>query len=504
MRGTTSALAPYLQIGLVVWRSLGITEARWLYVALGSCFFIMVVGGGVLLEAGATTFSSLRAMVLNLFVVGLQISWVFAITVLMRLNTPMASRTVPHYVPRLRHTALALWLSICLLTGLLRGNSLGEFCFLGFSSGVLMLLLSTPARWPVQWCVLMALLVYAGSHSHQIGEWAIVKSPGSGMAIAVAFYLGMAWLVTRLVATKGSLYATLLSRYLLMQSATPGTEAAPQLPSQTWGPLGDFLRRGEHWLQFPWRLYLRRALALPVTQAAHRPQSALVLARAALGFGPGLHWVMQAFAALALGAAMLLLTVAVPWIGGSGSTPISDGWAVVIALASLAIAVTPILALSETLRETAAEQKLMLLLPGMPQGVELNRLMAIRHLRQAFAAWLLAAVCAAALSYPAKGELMVESFYLGTLVLLPMVVQDWARVQAPDAIRALGWLITALVAPAIGLAAVLWLHVPHSAVATLAVVYCLIALTVRWSRMARFASPMPAGRLPRKGSVDNV
>jgi hypothetical protein len=54
------------------------------------------------------------------------------------------------------------------------------------------------------------------------------------------------------------------------------------------------------------------------------------------------------------------------------------------------------------------------------------------------------------------------------------------------------------VAPAIGLSAVHWLHVPINAVAVAAVVCCGILLVVRWRRMPRFAQAFPAGRMLRK------
>jgi hypothetical protein len=146
----------------------------------------------------------------------------------------------------------------------------------------------------------------------------------------------------------------------------------------------------------------------------------------------------------------------------------------------------------------------MLLLPGMPRGHALNRMLAVRHLRHAFIAWLLAAVSAVALPYPNKDVLFIGSFYLGALVLLPMVITDWARIQPPNVMRAFTGLLLPLVAPAIGLGAVHWLHTPVDAVALAAVVYCGLVLAVRWRRLAAFAQAFPAGRLIRKEPVRNV
>lgn len=47
---------------------------------------------------------------------------------------------------------------------------------MGFSSGAAMLVIITPWRWPVQWCIFMALLVFAGSRSTEIIESTFVKA----------------------------------------------------------------------------------------------------------------------------------------------------------------------------------------------------------------------------------------------------------------------------------------------------------------------------------------
>ena len=500
MNPTTSfAMNPYVQIGKVIWRSLGITQARWLYVALACCFTLITVGGGISLKWGIAT---LLETAVNAFVVGLQITWVFVSATLIRLNTPTAARTVPHYVLRLRRGALALWLGICIITGLLEGKSMGGAIVLGFGAGVFMLLISTPWRWPVQWCIFMALLVFAGSRSHEIVESAFVKalfgSPTSWWGFALTCYLGMAWLVTRLIAANGSGFSALYSRVVQRENAVPGADTPARLPVHAFDPLVGILQMGWERLFFPWRLYLRHALALPRQPAGNMPQAAQVLARALLGMGPAVHWVMQVAAFLALWGGVLLVVVILPIAGGSGVSSISGGWAILIALGSLMAAVTPVLSLPETFRTTAPEQKLMLLLPGMPRGDALNHLLAVRHVRHALVAWLLAAVSVVALPYPDKDVWFVGTFYLSALALLPVVISDWSRIQPPNAMNALAGLLQALFAPTIGLIAVRWLGMPINAVAAAAVVYCGIMLVVRWHRLAQFAPAFPAGRLLRK------
>ena len=496
---TAFGLNPYVQISKVIWRSLGITEARWLYVTLACCFTLITVGGGISLKWGMAT---LFDTAVNAFVLALQITWVFVSATLIGLNTTTTARTVPHYAGRLRRAALALWLGICIITGVLEGKSMGGVVFMGFSAGVFMLVIITPWRWPVQWCIFIALLVFAGSRSTEIIESAFVKallgSPALGWAFAITCYLGMAWLVTRLIAANGSRFSAVFFRNQQIQNAAPGAETPARLRAQTLGPLVGVLWRGWQRLLFPWRLYLRHTLDQPLPAPQHASRAPQVLARSRLGLGTSVHWLMQVCAMLALWTLVLLVVVIVPMAVGAGAAAISGGWAVLIALGSLMAAVAPLLSLPETLRVTAPEQKLMLLLPGMPRGNALNRMLAVRHLRHAFIAWLVAAVSVVALPYPEKDVLFVGSFYLGALVMLPMVISDWARIQPPNAMGALPGLLLPLVAPAIGLSAVHWLGVPINAAAVAAVVYCGIMLVVRWRRLPRFAQAFPAGRMLRK------
>lgn len=496
--GTASTFAPYLQISKVIWRSLGLSKARWLYVALACCLTITAVGGGISWKWGMAALWEAAAIAA---VTSLQIAWPFFSMTLMRLNTPTVARTVPHYVGHLRRTALTLWLGICAVTGLLQGNSLTEACFMGFGAGAFMLLISTPWRWPVQWCVAIAVLAFLGSRSHEIVESdllrSIFSSPASGVAFAMACYVGMAWLVTRLIAANGSGFSALYSRVVQMENAVPGADTPARLPAHAVGPLLGVLQQGWQLLLFPWRLYLRRTLALPRQPEGSTAQAPQVLARALLGLGPNVHWLMQIGAMLVLWGTVLLIVVIVPTIFGPGVSTISGGWAVLIALGSLMAAVTPVLSLPETFRTTAPEQKLMLLLPGMPHGDALNHLLAVRHVRHALIAWLVAAVSVVALPFQGA-SVFVGGMYLSALVLLPVVISDWSRIQPPNAMNALADLLQAILAPAIGLVAVHWLDVPIDAVAASAVVYCGTMLVMRWRRLPQFAPAFPAGRLLRK------
>lgn len=482
MAGSTS---PYAQIGLAIVRSLGLQRGRWLWFWVASIVCIMVVGGGIALQWRWVALQGAAVAVLS---VSLPIIWIVLSATLMRLNTPSATRTVPRYAQHLRQVALASWLGMCLLTGLLEGASLGSIFFHAWIAGAWALFIVSARRWFFQWCFVCGALVFAGRHSFEIVESPLFKALAvpSGLWIAGCFFYGvMAWLVTRIITPKGSRYATVLSQALAQTHALPSSDGANKLSAELFGPIGVALSNGWHRLQFPWRWYLHRVLAIPPSPS--QPQPRQTLARALLGLGSGVHWVMQLCAALVLwsiaGAVMIFQ-------GG-----ITGGWALLVGLAGLMAALLPTMSLSEVLRQSAVEQKLMLLLPGMPHGAQLNRLLALRHLRHAFVAWLLAAAIGLTLPYPPKVVPLIGGLYLSALVCLPFVVANWACIKMPTAVRSLGWLLTGLVAPALGAAGFYWLDLPASAVVALAPIGCAALLVLRWSRLPHYPQAFPAGRL---------
>jgi hypothetical protein len=201
-----------------------------------------------------------------------------------------------------------------------------------------------------------------------------------------------------------------------------------------------------------------------------------------LGFGPVVHWVSQASFSLCFAVLM-----AVVWWFYQDSLleagrHTSSLTAFYVALISVTCAATSVLYIGDVLMRTQGEQKLILLLPGMPVGNALSRIVAERHLRQAFAAWIMATAWALVLPYPDTAANYVAAFCWGTLTLVPFIVQDWSNVRP-------------LLGPVIAWFALRWLHVPVWLVAVVAAGVCLIVLRMRWGRLAHFAQALPVGRL---------
>jgi hypothetical protein len=420
----------------------------------------------------------------------------YAFTTLMRLNHPVASRQVPGYVPALRRTVLAIWLIVCFISGLaesLNGFSLAGFFLFVFMSGATMLLISAPLRWPVQWFLFLVGLVWFLKHSYEFFAWgpinALVSNKAASLTFVTLVYAGMGWLITHLITNKGSAYASLFSRFLAAQHSErvvdkPDASSMPHLGP--WLKAYAILARGA---TLPWHRYTSFLLARP------KPGPGNAIARAELGFGPVVHWATQ----LSFSGGLALVVVAVWWfyagqlLDAEGRT--SPLTAIYIAIASFLCAATAPLYIGDVLMRTQGEQKLMLLLPGMPVGNPLSRALAVRHLCQAFAAWALANAWVLVLPYPDNAAIYVAAFCWGTLPLVPFVVQDWAKVRPPDAVHAIGTLVLTLLGPVVAWVALRWLHLPSALLAGMAIGICLLILHMRWSHLARFAQALPVGRL---------
>ncbi|OYT92510.1 MAG: hypothetical protein CFE43_07635 [Burkholderiales bacterium PBB3] len=484
---------PDAQIAQVLLRSVNPQDARWLYFAISCVVVLAVAGGGIASQWGT---AALIKSIIGLIIFCLQFVGVGAFTVLMRLNHSIPSRLVPGYVSALRRTAIATWLGVCLITGLagmLDEASWGQTLSQAFGAGAVMLLISTPMRWPLRWCIFMAGLVWFARHGDAIFNWAplhsLLMSRLGLLIVLVLIYLSMAWVVTRMIARDGNAYASVFSRFLGSQESQRTIDKPATLKLNHSSPWLQTFLRITQWVALPWMRYSRYFLAHPT------PGPSNALARGELGFGPLVHWVTQS--SLCFGFSTLLAVVW--WLypnllleEGAGATPLTVFY---IALVSVACAAISVLEIAGTMQISQGEQRLMLLLPGMPQGNLLSRMLAVRHLRMAFAAWPFATAWALVLPYPDNIAQYVAAFCWGTLPLIPFVIQDWATVRPPSADRAILSLVFAMLMPISAWAALRWLHLPVELLAAIAVGACLLVLRIRWSRLAHFAQALPAGRL---------
>jgi hypothetical protein len=236
--------------------------------------------------------------------------------------------------------------------------------------------------------------------------------------------------------------------------------------------------------QTPFRVYASWLLAHP------RPGQAHALARAELGLGARTHWVMQLANTGAIFLALTLAACGYELVWGNAWEVFSNP---VTLLGLGIITLVPLANWRIALRLTTKEQTLMLLLPGMPQGAELNRALALRHLRHLFVSWLAMAALAVLLPWPSFMRADALLLAVVSLPLIPLAIQDWSRV-APSAAKL--WLTVILAGP-------VWISVALVALHLYVSMYWLAALSLfafvattgwRWKKLARFAQAFPVGQ----------
>ena len=485
--------SPYAQIAQVLLRSVNPQDARWLFLVM-ACFVGLVV-----VSAGISTQWELAAVIKAIIgTIGfcLQFAGVAAFTVLMRLNHSVVSQLVPGYVVALRRSALVVWLLVCLLTGLagmLDDGLYSQIFVYAFMAGAFMLLISIPLRWPVRWCLFMVGLVWFLKQSAELFESGPLHALTMSRAVLTTFvtlvFAGMAWLVTRLIAEKGSPYAALFSRFLGAQNAERISDKPEALVFNKFSLWHKAYVHAAQWTKLPWSLYAGHVLASPKTG----PRNAL--ARAELGFGAVVHWVTQASFSLAFAMLLALVWWSKPHLLLVDGASMSAITVFYIAMASVACASTSVLSIGDVMLRTQGEQKLMLLLPAVPRGNALSRMLAKRHLRQVFAAWAMATAWALVLPYPESVAIYVAAFCWGTLPLVPYALGDWAAARAPQADQAMLTLALTLLGPVSAWAILRWFHLPVELLAAVAVSSSLLILRIRWRQVAHYAQPLPVGRL---------
>lgn len=486
-----SALAPYRQIGIAIGRSFFYKRAFWPYFAFACCavfvVFAVVADGPVMNKSAA----SMLKVGAGLFEASLFIYWVFFASQLMALNHPNVARLVPDYARYLRRTALLCWLLVSALAGALNVDSWQWWLFHAFAAGMLMLLFAAPMRWPLQWFLVVGTFAWLSRHLPEVLGWTLwsllPNSRDFQPLLLVALFAALGCLVARLIPDSGTTYAWIFSRFTGMR---PGdfSAVAHKLDPNIFGAAIARWTRWANALNFPLKHYVERMLRAPSQKPGH------VLARVELVLG-AVHWVTQAGLMLTLVGVASLLLITGSWLRATALPELLVQYSVLIAGLLLMIAVLPVIALRAVMLVSGVEQSLLLLVPGMPHGALLNRLLAVRHLRQALVGWLVAALVAVNLPYRGYDAAFTGSLYVIGFLSVPMVVVDWARIREPSGDRAIGWLLASAMPPILSFLAMHRFGVSGLTVGLVALATCVILTTYRWRRLAHFPQALPAGRL---------
>lgn len=469
-----------------VGRTLLTAQSRWAYVAMAFLNVMIIGGAGLALGGGLQQFVDTAASVL---IVNLHIVWIWFALRLLALNTPVAARLVPQYVPRLRVTALWLWASIALATSLLGGAFGGGLLWALLASATLMVFLVAPFRWPLQWSLATFVLVpFLVEHAVFILEEVLPRLQPWASGVIVGCLAVMGTVVRALIHPQGSKLAEFHLRSLQAngKEGKGASIAEPKLSDL--GALGQYWLAFAQWVSLPFRLYARLLLSHPRAETRH------VLARCELALSATYHWIGQLQLLLGLGLAMGL------WLAfKQGSAYLTSAalspYALLTAGLLMFIAVLPAASTPELLRQTRVEQSLQLLLPGMPRGNALSRKLAQRQLVQAYLAWTVAAVLASGLPFDKSDGPIAFSGYLAVLVLLPIVpTSRWAGLGRLSAFKGLLGLAVLVVVGGGIFAMQYYCHAQPVALLAAACSASLALLNWRWMQVKRHPQAFPAGR----------
>jgi len=481
------------QILLAFWRQSNADSSRW---ARASFYGVVLAGLGVALwfMPVVQVRIAIACTVLVLASFGL---WVLLLVNLLQQNHPTSARLVPGHLRRLRQATLIAWLLIGAAQGVLAWWALAghvplpPLVLAAAAVGVCAAWGQRHWLWAVALYMAPFFVVPLHLHEHLAPQWhALVDlwqlQPWGWLA------LGLVVLGALLVRVYGSGDASHRAAYekrqrmlKLARSGMTGNRAGI-------AALGRF---GE-WFAWPVDTLAASWLSRLLARAQPKQASlANVMARAELVLHGLQHWLRHG-ASVGLTLLCVGLGCALAFgLLGVASGPFFSSATFGIAFGLGIAGFNPGFALRNMLWHTRREQALLVLLPGMPQGRQLNRAVAFVQLRHFLLAWGLTSLLLGGLAL-LTGNSSVLSMSIASL---PLGVLNLTR--APATLRAptpwttsrplLGFFL--LNAVLWGLCA--WLSGLVWLLAGISLALSAALLTWRWRVLAQAPSALPAGRL---------
>lgn len=436
-----------------------------------------------------------------LAVAALCLLWWMAFVRLLMQNHPTVARLVPGQLRRLREVAAALLVGVALPCGtVLWWISGGSWLIWTLLCMFALLVIAVTARAPWIWVVCWMAPTFYRLWSETALWQAVLEGLRAGHAdrpllqatgLMLIMMLALCGLFSSGGAAHQRRWAGEQEMRLSLKDPALGAGAMTRLMAR-W-PVLRWVAVPFCWLRTLWR---RRLLATA------RPTATSALARAELVTLQGSHWTMVVGPTL-----LLLLLVAVVATAIATTAGADVGRALRNALGGMSIGLMGLL-MSPAFGGSAAvqykrrrEQALLLLLPGMPRGDDLNRRLARRAMAQHVLCWALAVSVMLAVQWllpSGKGGRVMLSWGLSyAAVCLPLGLllwRDWSRhgVQrgAWTALLALGVIVT--------IAAVGWLvqnSVERAWIAlAVSAVVTVVLMVWRWPFLRHSRTFWPVGR----------
>ena len=424
--------------------------------------------------------------------------WGLQIGGALRYNHPQHVRLVPGYLAAQKRVAVALWLVLACLQGLIvwrvatvvPADALPGFLrilFLAFVVGAVGLIgVAITVRWSwfplALWVIAEGLFRYLRPVNDVAlaGQSVLLEYPYvSGMLVLVA----LGWLLTHSILGDGSAahqaqYARRAQISLLMKQ-DPTQRGLSTLMAGS---------KVSKWLfYYPYLQYLQWQLQ----RAEATPRS--VMARLDLGIAGNSHWVLQLsnFVWLAaLASAGVAFSQAV-W---------GLGWGAIFQYGAvggfmIGAAIGEPMNLYNSMLRSQRGQGLLVLLPGVPNGIQLNQALAKGHLVRLVLSWIALAAILAVFSWAEGARTFSWLVWLGYLPMLPLALKDWSKVRVLTGTRALfnamkyctGLLVVTLMHS--------YFDIPFMWIAPASITAFALHTIWRWRKLATYPQALPTGRL---------
>lgn len=420
-------------------------------------------------------------------------TWGAAVTALLAQNDPLSARLVPGQLRRLRETTVGTFLFLATACGALLGAFFGYTQVFIMIVAVLMLGIAFCLRWPLLWGLWGApwlLVPFQAKPPIQATVEALVvwhdHQPFTQAAVIMGTCCAGLW---PLFLAGGERHDRSWRRTLRV-NAPMSTQGAVR-PARPNGLL-DALQRISQWAEPLWREHLIRTA---------RPTPASVVARAELAALRSQHWsVTASITPLIFGAVVVgELAVMARWPDQASQVLHSALPGVSIGLMMTMMA--PHFALAKTLHQTRREQVLLALLPGMPRGEAMNRMLAKRLMWHHVATWsagvamiVLVATLAPDVDLWQAQPLLGLDVAAAVLPAGLLAWPDWSRQPQPSGARTT--LLTLILLTGMALCAAArshWAFSPWWLVLGSAALTCA-AGAWRWRGLRRMAPFWPVGR----------
>ena len=415
-------------------------------------------------------------------------------------NHPQHVRLVPGYLSVQKRVAVVLWLVSAFLQGLIvwrvatlmPADALPGFLrtlFLAFLVGAVALIgVAMTVRWV--WFLLALWLLAEGLFRYLCpvvdvasgGHWVLLEYPYvSGLLVLVA----LGWLLTRAILGDGS--AAHRAQYARRAQISRLMKQDPTQKGITAFMAGSKLSTWLLPLHYPYLQYLQWQLK----HAQSTPRSAM--ARLEIGLVGNSHWVHQLTNVvwyLVLMALALAFTHAV-W--GMGWDAVFSSGAVggFVILAGFC----PLADLHNSMLRSQRGQGLLVLLPGVPNGVRLNHALAKGHLFRLVLTWIALAAILLLLPLAPDDREFAWLVWTAYVPMMPSELQDWSKVRVIPGPQALFSALKFVTGLLVGSLLHYYLGISLGWITLASVAVFALHTAWRWRKLSVYPQALPVGRL---------